>query len=52
MKYGVGIASALLEMDIDTEKRHQELLELISCQSASFASTSSVNIVCDVVFII
>ncbi|KAJ7881132.1 P-loop containing nucleoside triphosphate hydrolase protein, partial [Mycena olivaceomarginata] len=26
-----------------TEKRHQELLELISCQSASFASTSSIG---------
>jgi hypothetical protein len=49
MNYGVGIASALLEMNIDTETRHQELPELISCHNASFACTSSVNIVDDVV---
>ncbi|KAJ7359747.1 hypothetical protein DFH08DRAFT_734608 [Mycena albidolilacea] len=43
LKYGVGIVSALLEMNIGTEERHQELLELISCRSGSFASTSSMD---------
>ncbi|KAJ7655939.1 hypothetical protein B0H17DRAFT_1146271 [Mycena rosella] len=40
-QYGVGIASTLLQMDIDTEQRHQELLELISARSESFSTTAS-----------
>ncbi|KAF7353582.1 NB-ARC domain-containing protein [Mycena sanguinolenta] len=32
IKYGIGMASALVEMNIDTERRHQELLELISSE--------------------
>ncbi|KAJ7838257.1 hypothetical protein B0H13DRAFT_2367628 [Mycena leptocephala] len=35
LKYGVGIVGALLELNIDTERRHQELLELISSCSQS-----------------
>ncbi|KAJ7831312.1 hypothetical protein B0H14DRAFT_2804975 [Mycena olivaceomarginata] len=45
MTQGVGIASALVEFNIDTERRHQELLELISSQSGSFCSLSSVSTV-------
>ncbi|KAJ7803413.1 hypothetical protein B0H14DRAFT_2888164 [Mycena olivaceomarginata] len=41
MNYGVGIASSLLELDVDTEQRHQELLELISSQSVSSDNGSS-----------
>ncbi|KAJ7693444.1 hypothetical protein B0H17DRAFT_1060201 [Mycena rosella] len=40
-QYNVG--SALVELDIDTERRHQELLELISNRSGSFTPTSSVR---------
>jgi hypothetical protein len=43
LQYGVGIASALLELNIDTETRHQELLELVSLQSTS-DNMSSVRI--------
>ncbi|KAJ7655951.1 hypothetical protein B0H17DRAFT_1146285 [Mycena rosella] len=45
-EYGVGVASALIEMHLDTESRHQELLELISSGSLTTASSiwgSSVN---------
>lgn len=43
MKYGVAFSTALEEMTADTERRHQELLELISARSASFDTTSSVG---------
>ncbi|KAJ6556148.1 hypothetical protein B0H19DRAFT_1376996 [Mycena capillaripes] len=33
MEYGVGIANAVVELNDDIERRHQELLELISSQS-------------------
>jgi hypothetical protein len=42
MQHGVGVSSALAELDIDTDRRHQELLELISTQSASIDEASSV----------
>ncbi|KAJ7476534.1 hypothetical protein FB451DRAFT_1460628 [Mycena latifolia] len=42
-QYKVGIASALVEMNIDTERRHQELLELISAQSGTTAATASIR---------
>ncbi|KAJ7107048.1 hypothetical protein C8R44DRAFT_885717 [Mycena epipterygia] len=42
VEYGVGVASALIELNIDTERRHQELLELISARSGSFETTSSI----------
>ncbi|KAF7350049.1 NB-ARC domain-containing protein [Mycena venus] len=40
---GVGIASTLIEFNVDTEKRHQELLELISSRSDSFDNLSSIR---------
>ncbi|KAJ7452939.1 hypothetical protein FB451DRAFT_676643 [Mycena latifolia] len=40
---GVGVASALVEMNINTEQRHQELLEMISARSGSFTTTSSIG---------
>ncbi|KAJ6465015.1 hypothetical protein C8R45DRAFT_1219862 [Mycena sanguinolenta] len=40
MESGVGIASALVELNIDAERRHQELLELISSESDSFDNSS------------
>ncbi|KAF7353372.1 NB-ARC domain-containing protein [Mycena sanguinolenta] len=43
IKYGIGMASALVEMNIDTERRHQELLELISSESDLFENTSSMG---------
>ncbi|KAF8180799.1 hypothetical protein K438DRAFT_1976616 [Mycena galopus ATCC 62051] len=36
MDMAVGISTALVEFDLDTERRHQELLELISVESGSF----------------
>ncbi|KAJ7351388.1 hypothetical protein DFH08DRAFT_806108 [Mycena albidolilacea] len=35
MNYGVGMASALFELDVDTEQWHQEFLELIPSQNAA-----------------
>ncbi|KAJ7107030.1 hypothetical protein C8R44DRAFT_744900 [Mycena epipterygia] len=43
VEYGVGVASALIELNIDTERRHQELLELISSRSGCFETASSVR---------
>jgi hypothetical protein len=43
MESGLGIASSLADFTIDTERRHQELLELISSQSGSIDNTSSVG---------
>ncbi|KAJ7636522.1 hypothetical protein FB45DRAFT_447556, partial [Roridomyces roridus] len=43
MKYGIGLSAAVAEMDGDTEARHQELLELISTRSASFATDPSIR---------
>jgi hypothetical protein len=40
MNYTVGNARALVELNIDTERRHIELLELLSSQSASDDGTS------------
>ncbi|KAJ7806530.1 hypothetical protein B0H14DRAFT_2610376 [Mycena olivaceomarginata] len=37
------IASAVVEFEVDTEGRHQELLELMQSQSASFDTASSVG---------
>jgi hypothetical protein len=45
MESGVGMASALVEFSIDTERRHQELLELISSQNGSIDNASSVGII-------
>ncbi|KAJ6533765.1 P-loop containing nucleoside triphosphate hydrolase protein, partial [Mycena vulgaris] len=39
---GVSVASTLVEMELDTERRHQDLLELIYARSASFTTASSV----------
>ncbi|KAJ7792329.1 hypothetical protein B0H14DRAFT_2623957, partial [Mycena olivaceomarginata] len=44
MNNGVGITSALVEFRTNIERRHQELLELISLQSESFDSESSEGI--------
>ncbi|KAJ7839329.1 hypothetical protein B0H14DRAFT_2787348 [Mycena olivaceomarginata] len=44
MKQGTIFASALVEFSIDTERRHQELLELMSSQSDSFDDVSSIEI--------
>ncbi|KAF8175974.1 hypothetical protein K438DRAFT_1979481 [Mycena galopus ATCC 62051] len=43
IKQGAGLASALIEFNVDIERRHQELLEVISAQSGSFDSMSSVG---------
>ncbi|KAJ7754714.1 P-loop containing nucleoside triphosphate hydrolase protein [Mycena olivaceomarginata] len=48
-QFGAGIANALIEFNHDTEKRHQELLELISSQSDSFDNLSSVGIIRDLI---
>ncbi|KAJ7926037.1 hypothetical protein B0H13DRAFT_2565702 [Mycena leptocephala] len=40
---GVGLATALVELNIDTETRHQELLEMIASQSGSFDDLSSIG---------
>ncbi|KAF7356050.1 CTLH domain-containing protein [Mycena venus] len=42
-KQGVALATGVVELKIDTETRHQELLELISSRSGEFESMSSVN---------
>ncbi|KAJ7452936.1 hypothetical protein FB451DRAFT_1374015 [Mycena latifolia] len=42
-QFGGGVASALVEMNIDTERRHQELLELISARSGSVTATASIR---------
>ncbi|KAF7328211.1 CTLH domain-containing protein [Mycena venus] len=43
-KQGAGLAIAIVEFNIDTETRHQELLEMILSQSSSLDSISSVSI--------
>lgn len=45
MRSGAGMAAAVVEMHIETEQRHQELLELLATQSDSQFSdaASSVN---------
>jgi hypothetical protein len=45
MESGVGIATALVKFSIDTERRHQELLELISTQSGSIDNASLVGVI-------
>jgi hypothetical protein len=45
MESGVGTAEGLAELTLDTESRHQELLELISSQSASSDNASSVGMI-------
>ncbi|KAJ7741606.1 hypothetical protein B0H14DRAFT_473838 [Mycena olivaceomarginata] len=40
---GLELASAIVEFHIDTERRHQELLELISTQRGSLDSHSSIG---------
>ncbi|KAJ7808441.1 hypothetical protein B0H14DRAFT_1516155 [Mycena olivaceomarginata] len=42
-KQGAGLASALVEFNLDTETRHQELLEIISSKSSSFDAVSSIG---------
>ncbi|KAF7344686.1 CTLH domain-containing protein [Mycena venus] len=39
-KHTVQLATAVVELNIDTETRHQELLELVSSQSSSFETVS------------
>jgi hypothetical protein len=43
MEYNMAMASTLVKFSIDTERRHQELLELISSQSGSIDIASSVG---------
>jgi hypothetical protein len=43
IKLGTGVASALAQRDGDMEQQHQELLELISAQSESVETESSVR---------
>ncbi|KAF7342912.1 NB-ARC domain-containing protein [Mycena sanguinolenta] len=43
IKYSDGVTSALVKMNLDTERRHQELLELISSESDSFDNASSMG---------
>ncbi|KAJ6527116.1 hypothetical protein B0H19DRAFT_1275427 [Mycena capillaripes] len=43
INHGVGLPSALVELNIDTERRHQELLELLSSQSVSSNDRSSIR---------
>ncbi|KAJ7794982.1 P-loop containing nucleoside triphosphate hydrolase protein [Mycena olivaceomarginata] len=43
IEQGVGISSAIVEFKIDTEGRHQQLLELISTQSDSIDTLSSIG---------
>ncbi|KAF8199368.1 hypothetical protein K438DRAFT_1933403 [Mycena galopus ATCC 62051] len=45
MTQGVGIASALVEFNIEAKRRHEELLELISSQSNSFDGSSLLHLV-------
>ncbi|KAJ6565535.1 hypothetical protein DFH09DRAFT_984319 [Mycena vulgaris] len=42
-KQAVGLATAVVEFDIDTETRHQELLEIMSSQSGSLDTLSSIG---------
>ncbi|KAJ6556115.1 hypothetical protein B0H19DRAFT_1071248 [Mycena capillaripes] len=43
MLYGVEIQSALVDLKVDIDKRHQELLELVSSRSGSFDNASSMG---------
>ncbi|KAJ7917612.1 hypothetical protein B0H13DRAFT_2441141 [Mycena leptocephala] len=43
MKSGVGITTTLVGLNMDTENRHQELLELISSLSGSINTASSIG---------
>ncbi|KAF8215040.1 hypothetical protein K438DRAFT_1749140 [Mycena galopus ATCC 62051] len=43
LQQGIGYASALAQFNVDTEIRHQELLELISTQSTASDSISSIG---------
>ena len=45
MEYSMAMASTLVEFSIDTERRHQELLELLSSESGSIDVASSVGII-------
>jgi hypothetical protein len=45
MEQGIGLTSALAEFNIDTERRHQELLEILSTQSSSYDNISLVGMV-------
>ncbi|KAF7344787.1 CTLH domain-containing protein [Mycena venus] len=42
-KQGARLATTLVEFDIDTETRHQELLEMIASQSSSFDAVSLIG---------
>ncbi|KAJ7791110.1 hypothetical protein B0H14DRAFT_3567790 [Mycena olivaceomarginata] len=42
-KQGVGLATAVVELNIDMEMRHQEVLELISSRSSSFETMSLIG---------
>ncbi|KAJ6550771.1 hypothetical protein DFH09DRAFT_1281188 [Mycena vulgaris] len=42
-QHGVGVASALVDMGLDTERRHQDLLELISARSTTLTTASSIR---------
>ncbi|KAJ7892943.1 hypothetical protein B0H14DRAFT_2686526 [Mycena olivaceomarginata] len=43
IQIGVGVASALVDLNIDTEARHNEFLELLSARSGSFDTNSSIR---------
>ncbi|KAF7344740.1 NB-ARC domain-containing protein [Mycena venus] len=43
VELGAGLATALVEFNIDTETRHQNLLEMISSQSTSIDTVSSIG---------
>jgi hypothetical protein len=43
IKLGTGVASALAKLDGNMEQRHEEILELISAQSESVETGSSVS---------
>jgi hypothetical protein len=51
MAYRTGVASALVELSLDMDKRHQELLELITAQSASVETGYSVCLILPCIFI-
>ncbi|KAJ7452928.1 P-loop containing nucleoside triphosphate hydrolase protein, partial [Mycena latifolia] len=42
-QFRVGVTSILIEMNVDTERRHQELLELISARSGSVTGSASMR---------
>jgi hypothetical protein len=44
MKQAAGLATTLIAFNIDVEKRHQELVELITSRSDSIDNLSSVSI--------